>query len=73
MLVEENETIEVVFTSILHVPGLANNLFSITKAISLGHVFEFGKNKCVVKNNKKKVIGIIVEKTTCISYIARLS
>lgn len=41
MSMGEDETIEVVSINFLHVLGLAKNLFSITRAISLNHVFEF--------------------------------
>lgn len=37
-------------------------MYSITKATPLGCVFEFGENKCVVKNNQKKVVGIVERK-----------
>jgi len=48
--------IEGVLTDVLNVPGITKKLFSISKATSLNHVFEFNKNIVVVRNNQKKVI-----------------
>jgi hypothetical protein len=52
-----NTTIEGVFIDILHVLGIAKNLFFVSKATSLNLVFEFNNNIVVVRNNQRKVIG----------------
>jgi hypothetical protein len=56
MTVGEN-TLPKVFTNVLHVPGIAKNLFSMSKVISPSYIFEFRNNKCIVKNMLKEVVG----------------
>ncbi len=69
MLVGGNKTIDGVLTNVLHVPGLAKNLFSVTKATTLGNIFEFGKKRCVIMNKQKKVIQLGLERKWSISVI----
>jgi hypothetical protein len=57
-----NEIVDVVLTSVLHVLRLAKKLFSITKATSLGHIFEFGGKRCVTMNKQKKVVELGLSK-----------
>ncbi len=55
MSMGENEGVEVVFTNVLHVLGIINFILFITKATSLGHVDEFGKNDVSSQITKKKL------------------
>jgi hypothetical protein len=63
-----NKFVEVSLTSILHVLELAKNLLFVTKSTLLGHVIEFGKKRCVITNNHKKVVAFGVKKIVFMSY-----
>ncbi len=54
---------EVMLINVLHVLGIAKNLFSVMKTTSLGHV-EFGEKGCVITNNQKKVVALDVKKNS---------
>ncbi len=55
---------EVMLINVLHVLGIAKNLFSVMKTTSLGHVVEFGEKGCVITNNQKKVVALDVKKNS---------
>jgi hypothetical protein len=45
------------FTNVLHIPKIAKNLFSMIKATSQGHTFEFQNNPCTLKIKDNYVVG----------------
>jgi hypothetical protein len=45
------------FTDVLHTVRIAKNLFSMIKATSQGHTFEFQNNPCTLKNKDNHVVG----------------
>jgi hypothetical protein len=67
MSLGENTFVEVSFTSILHVFGLAKKLLFVGKPTLLNRV-EFGNKKCVIRNNHKKVVTFGVKKIVFMSY-----
>ena len=59
-----------VFTDVLHVPNIANNLLSVSKMTSTGLRVEFGDNTCTIKGEKEKVVGVALrEKKSLSSYL----
>ena len=47
-----------VMRRVLHVPKLTNNLFSVRAAVSKGNTVRFGDEKCWIRDNKGKLIGM---------------
>jgi hypothetical protein len=45
------------FIDVLHVPRIVKNLFSMSKVISQGHMFEFWNKSCTLKNKNNHVVG----------------
>jgi hypothetical protein len=52
------KNIDNVFKDVLYTLKIAMNLFFVSKGASLGNVFRFEKNFCIIKNDQKKVVGI---------------
>lgn len=51
------EAVSVKLTNVLHVPGIANNLLSVSKLALEGHTVEFGVEECLVRHNSGKVLA----------------
>ncbi len=56
MTIGEN-TLPKVFNNVLHVPRIVKNLFFMSKVTSIGHIFQFKNNECIIKNIHKEVVG----------------
>lgn len=56
-----DEPIEI--KNVLHVPGLAANLLSVSKIVENGNIVSFDKNGCTIKNSDEKVL--LKCKSTC--------
>jgi len=56
MRIEKN-VLPKVLTNISHVPDIVKNVFFVSKIISHGHIFEFKKKICIIRNMHKEVVG----------------
>lgn len=52
------KNIDDVFKDVSYTLEIAKNISFVSKGASLGNVFQFEKNFCIIKNDQKKVVGI---------------
>jgi transposase InsO family protein len=53
----DGEVIRGRFMDVLHVPGIANNLLSVSKMVSQGMSVQFEAGTCLIRNKAGKVVG----------------